>query len=212
MKPIQILLTLLLAALFTACASPSFEDEPAGEFADQGLYPVRSTGFREVHARRDAGLTEYRTLAIEPLDLDNVAFSTTNMPGTVARDWQITPQRERVLTDAWASAMERAFADYDRSGESEKVLRVHAELQQVRPRRRSATGPTPAGVPATPSGDLADIFIEIRLYDRASGDLLAVIRDNRDVPVLQWTQADGRNMLGLFNSWASLLHARVSGR
>ncbi len=124
----------------------------------------------------------------------------------------MTPERERVLQDAWAGAMDRAFSDYDRGGQGERVLRITAGMTRVSPRPGSAGGPSAVGVPPGYVGELANISIEIRLYDQASGDLLAVIRDNRDVPVLQWTQADGRNMLALFNSWAGLLHARVSGR
>ena len=67
------------------------------------------------------------------------------------------------------------------------------------------------GVPGGYVGNLANIAIEMRLYDQASGELLSVVRDDRDVPVIQWTQGNGMNMLGLFNSWLSLLHARVSG-
>jgi hypothetical protein len=108
--------------------------------------------------------------------------------------------------------MDRAFSDYARAEQGEKVLRISAEMTRVRPRARSATAPAPAGVPTGVRGDLAEITIEIRLYDQASGDLLSVIRDSRDVPVIQWTQSNGMNMVNLFGSWSALLQARVSGR
>jgi len=211
MKLINNVFCLLLMALLAACSSPSFEDEPSGEFADEGLYPVRSTGFNEVHARRDAGLVDYRAVNIEPLNLENVHFTTTNMPGTVRRDWQITPERERVMSEAWADTMDRAFSDYERGEEGDKILRISSAMTRVRPRARSMTG-SPAGVPGAVTGDLVNVSIEIRLYDQASGELLSVIRDDRDVPVIQWTRSDGRNMVNLFGSWTALLHARVSGR
>jgi hypothetical protein len=212
MKAIKILFFPAMAALLAACSGPAFKDDPTGEFADRGLYPVRSTGFTEVHARRDAGLPDYRTVDIEPLKLDDVVFTTTSSPGTVRRDWTITPERERVLQDAWAAAMDRAFSGYDRGGAGEKVLRISAEMTRVWPRPGSAGGPSAVGVPPGYVGELANISIEIRLYDPAGGELLSVVRDNRDVPVSQWTQGNGRNMVSLFNSWASLLQARVSGR
>lgn len=212
MKTIHLHFVLLLSMLLVACSTPSFEDEPGSEFADQGLYPVRATGFREVHARRDAGLSRYRAAHIESLQLDNVEFTTTNLPGTVRRHWMITPEREQVLTAAWAEAMNRAFSDYERVEAGDNVLRISAELTRIWPRPGSAGGPAPVGVPAGYVGDLVNTSIEIRLYDQASGELLSVIRDDRDVPVIQWTQGNGVNMLSLFNSWAALLHARVSGR
>jgi hypothetical protein len=201
------LLTLLLAA----CSTPTFKDTPSGEFGDQGLYPVKSTGFDEVHARRDAALEDYRTVNIESLNLEDVRFTTTTMPGTVRRDWTITPEREQVMTEVWAGSMDRAFSEYQRAEEGEQVLRISAALTQIWPRSRSMAG-SPAGVPGAVSGDLVNVSIEIRLHDQASGDLLAVIRDSRDAPLIQWTQANGRNMVSLFNSWAGLLHARVAGQ
>jgi hypothetical protein len=204
-------LALLLAVLLTACASPAIQDTPSGEFAAEDLYPVRSTGFREVHVRREAGLSRYRVVNFEPLQLDDVEFTSTTLTGTVRRDWMITPERERVLSAAWADAAARAFSDYELSQQGEKGLRVTAEMTRVWPRPGSAGGPSAVGVPGGYVGNLANIAIEMRLYDQASGELLSVVRDDRDVPVIQWTQGNGMNMLGLFNSWLSLLHARVSG-
>ncbi len=204
-------LALLLAVLLTACGGPTIQDTPSGEFAAEGLYPVRSTGFREVHVRREAGLSGYRAVDFEPLKLDDVQFTTTTLPGTVRRDWMITPERERVLSSAWSDAAARAFSDYESAREGEKVLRITAEMTRVWPRPGSAGGPAPVGVPPGFVGNLANIAIEMRLYDRASGELLSVVRDDRDVPAIQWTQGNGMNMLALFNSWLSLLHARVSG-
>ncbi len=212
MKLILRLAALSLAVLATACSSPSFQEEPSGEFGDQGLYPVRSTGFDEVHARRDAGLSSYPGVLIEPLRLDGVTISGTMVPGTTQRDWQITENRGATLTDAWQSAMSRAFADYDQSGEGGKVLRISSSLTDIRGRTRSVTGATAAGVPAAAGGNTVDVSMEVRLYDRTSGELLGVIRDQRDVLLVQWTRADGRDLVNLFNSWASLLEARVSGR
>ena len=212
MKTITHTVIPLLTLLLAACSTPTFKDTPSGEFGDQGLYPVKSTGFKEVHARRDAGLEDYRSVNIEPLNLDNVNFTgTTNMPGTVRRDWTSTPEREQVLTEVWDGSVERAFSEYERTEQGEQVLRISAALTQIWPRARSVTG-SPAGVPGAVSGDLVNVSIEIRLYDQASGDLLAVIRDDRDAPMIQWTQANGRNMVSLFNSWAGLLHARVAGQ
>jgi hypothetical protein len=201
----------LLSLLLAACSTPTFKDTPSGEFGDQGLYPVKSTGFNEVHARRDAALEDYRTVNIESLNLEDVRFTTTTMPGTVRRDWTITPERDQVMTEVWAGSMDRAFSEYERAEEGEQVLRISAALTQIWPRSRSMSG-SPAGVPGAVSGDLVNVSIEMRLYDQASGDLLAVIRDSRDAPMIQWTQANGRNMVSLFNSWAGLLHARVAGQ
>ena len=46
----------------------------------------------------------------------------------------------------------------------------------------------------------------------ANDQLLAVIRDRRSIASLQWNRAAGADTVNLFNSWAALLHTRVSGR
>jgi len=202
---------LLLTVLFTACSNPTFQDEPSPEFKEEGLYPVRATGFAEVNARRDAQLSSYAAVTIEALELDNVQISEAVISGATPRDWQMTAAREQVLVEAWKTAMEWAFRDYDRSGNGNNSLRITAQLTHVRPRSRSAIVTTHSGVPTPGSGDVVDISIEIRLYDQASGKLLAVIRDRRDVLAVQWIRSNGRDISILFTSWSGLLEGRVSG-
>lgn len=202
--------TFLLTIFIAACSSPSFEDEPGGEFAGAELYPVRSTGFREVHARRDANLSSYRRVNIEPMNLANTQFSGTNLTGTTRNDWQITPRREETLLGAWQTATDVAFSGYERAGSGEGVLRISSELVSVRGRQTSVTGTTPSASPM--KGNSVNIGVEFRLHDQAAGTLLAVIRDNRDHTVEVWTRGSGMGMQSLFSSWASLLETRISGR
>ncbi len=202
----------IFLSLLTACASPSLKEEPSPEFAAEQLYPVRNSGFEEAHARRDANLPSYDVVQIEPMQLDNVEFTRMSVSGSVRRDWTITPDRERNLQQSWAGAMERAFADYDRSGEGERVLRISSELVRVRPLGVTTTASTVGGAPASGQMDATDISVEFRLYDQGSDELLAVIRDRRRIATLQWTRASGQDMGLLFNSWAALLQTRVAGR
>jgi len=208
----RLLFLLILPGLLCACSSPSFREGATGEFADQGLYPVSSTGFDEVHARPDANLPAYSIVNIEPLKLDATRITTTGGSGTLGRDWQMTPERERQLRADWAAAMDQAFAGYEQAESDGKVLRISSELTRVIQGSKSFSSTTGAGAPAIGSTDSADIHIEIRLHDQASGELLAVIRDMRTVPAPQWSRAGGIGMINLFRNWAALLHTRVSGR
>ena len=63
--------------------------------------------------------------------------------------------------------------------------------------------------------DSGEASIEFKVYDQASGELLAVIRDKSRVGSQMWTRsnsvtasADVRN---LFNSWANTLVQRLTG-
>jgi hypothetical protein len=203
---------LILLASLCACSSPSFKEDATGEFADQGLYPVRATGFDEVHAKPEANLPGYSAVNIEPLTLDNTRITTTGGSGTLGRDWQMTPERETRLRTDWAAAMDQAFSGYGRAQDDGKVLRISSELTRVIQGSKSLSGTTGTGAPAIGSTDSADIYIEFRLTDEASGELLAVIRDMRTVPAPQWSRAGGIGMINLFRNWAALLHTRVSER
>ena len=203
---------LLLLSLLAACASPALQESPSPEFAAEELYPVRNSGFEEAHVRRDATLPSYRTVQVEPLQLEDVEFTRMSVTGTVRRDWTMTPEREQNLQQSWAGAMQRAFGDYDLSGEGDQVLRISGELIRVRPRGVTKTASTPTGAPAGGSMDATDISVVLRLYDQGSERVLAGVGGRRTGASLRWTRASGQDMVHLFNSWAALLETRVSGR
>lgn len=202
---------LVSCLLLAACAAPSFEETPASEFGDAQLYPVKSTGFKEVYARRDAGLADYRQIRPQDLDVADVSFSGPLLSGTTAGQWSITERRGETLQGAWRSAIDLAFKDYQQVEEGENVLRIEPRLVAVQRRNASVTGTSPTGLQTT-RRDSISVFIEIRLYDLASGQLLSVVRDNRDRHTDEWTLGSGQHMVNLFNSWTSLLQARISGR
>jgi hypothetical protein len=62
------------------------------------------------------------------------------------------------------------------------------------------------------SQDVVEIFMEFRLYDKASSELLVVIRDSRTMISQAMSRTAPAGIQMMFNSWAALLHTRVSGR
>lgn len=198
--------------LLAGCTQPVVQDQPAAEFAGEDLYRVRDTGFREAFVRRDADLAQYRAVVIEPLRLDHTQLIAGGGSGVAGVNWQITPKRAEVLRREWMSAMDRAFAGYSRGDNGEKALRITAALTQVVQRGRVSGGLNNVGSLPIVSSESADVFMEWRLYDQGSGELLGVVRDDQSVPAPQWSLADGANMANLFRPWAALLHTRVSGR
>ena len=207
------LLVLLLLTLVTACAqAPTVQEQPGGEFSAAGLHPVTSSGFAHAYARPDANLTSYRTVNITDLGLDDIELSTAPVAGTLRRDWKMTPARETALRSTWAAAMHRVFSAYELAADGNKVLRITARLTRVAPGRPSATTIGGALQPAGSSQDVVEIWAEFRLFDQGSGELLAVIRDNRTMTSVAMSRTAGVSVQALFNSWAALLHTRVSGR
>lgn len=200
-----------VVVVLTACGGPpTMQDQPSPEFAQVGLHRMQSFGFEEAYASPDAMLSSYRDVNIEQLDLANVEVSQRVVEGTIRRNWQMNPERGQELQQAWNSAMHRAFADYERTGSGDKVLRVSAELIRIAPRIPNATTITSVPQPIGFS-EAVEISAEFRCYDQASNALLLVIRDRRTIGAIHWPRTEQSDMGILFNSWASLLHTRISG-
>ena len=208
MKYIVIMLFLVLAA----CAAPQMEDKVSGEFAAEGLYPVKHSGFAEAFARRNAGLANYRQVDIEALGVADIDIPNTVVAGTLKRDWEMTPQRQASLQQAWAEAMGQAFSSYAKAASGDGVLRIAAKLIRIAPGMATAATVGGALQPAGSSRDAIEISAEFRLYNAGDGSLLAVIRDSRTVTSVAMSRTSPIAMKLLFESWAALLHTRVSGK
>jgi hypothetical protein len=205
-------LTALLTLLSSCSSGPTLTDQASGEFSAQGLYQVQSPGFTSVYVHPDAGLPAYRTVNIEQLDLSDIEIGATTVTGTLRRDWQMTPERESSLQSVWGDAMNRAFGDYERATSGEETLRISAAITRVAPGRPTATTVGGGLQPMGSSQDVVEIFMEFRLYNQDSGQLLAVIRDSRTMISQAMSRTGPVAVQTMFRSWAALLHTRVSGR
>ncbi|MEH6634211.1 MAG: hypothetical protein V7700_01775 [Halioglobus sp.] len=209
----RLLLGLALLSSLAACSQgPVLSSEASTEFAAQGLQVVQSSGFEQAYARPGAGLSSYRSIDAEKMSVADVHISHTTAPGTMRRDWLITPEREANVQAAWAQSMDRAFANYPSAAAGAKILRITAALTRLDPGMTSSAGGGLPGSAAGTSSNTVDVSVEFRFYDQGSGDLLVVIRDRRTIPTAQWSRAAGVDMVNLFGSWAALLHTRVSGQ
>lgn len=206
-------LILALFAIITACApAPTVTSEPAAEFSDQGLYKVSASGFSSAYARPDARLSEYHAVHIEKMKLDDIDVPNTVVGGTLRRDWQMTEERMNALQSVWDRAMQRTFSSYQLLGAGEPALRISAEITRVAPGRPSATTIGGGAQPVGSSQDVIEVFVEFRLLDQPSGELQAVIRDSRTMLSIAMSRTGPAAMQTMFNSWAALLHTRISGR
>lgn len=207
----KVLTLIALAALSAACSQPTVTDEPGGEFAAEGLVRVKSSGFEQAYVRPDAQLATYEAVMIADIQVADVRVSQTAVAGTVRNDWLMNPEREQTLKDIWRKATARAFADYPRNDSGEPAMRLESELTDITPGRSSGSATTAGGQRVAGSADSVDISAEFRLYDQASGDLIAVIRDRQTLPSMMWTRTGGSDMSNQFSRWAGLLHTRISG-
>ena len=205
-------------ALVTACSStPEIQDKPSSEFA--GLNKVTGSGFSEAWARPDAALASYRVISASEL---NSADAQIVQPGQslnsrISRDWEMTPERQQALAQAWATALDNAAREQGLAtdGSGDKVLRIDAAITRIAPSANFAEEQKAAGRSSVYTEDSGEASAEFRLYDQASGELLAVIRDKRRVGSQAWSRsstvsasADVRNLL---SSWATRLVARSRG-
>ena len=206
------LLPILLLLLGACSAPPTVQDTPSTEFSTEGLHPVSASGFAAAYALPGANLSAYRSVNIEPLTADNVDVGQTAVAGTLRRHWQMTPEREVALQQVWGRAMDRAFSSYARSTSGDDALRITAEMTRVAPGRPTATTIGGGIQPMGSSQDVVEIFMEFRLYNQGSGELLGVVRDSRTMISQAMSRTAPVGVQTMFNSWAALLHTRVSGR
>ena len=210
--PARAILLSLCIALLNACAEPALKDQVSTEFATQELYPVKNSGFAEAFVWRDAYLASYHSLDIRPLGVNDIDIPNTLVAGTLRGDWQMTAERQTALQEAWADAMNKAFAGYLRATDASAVLRIDSGLTRIAPGRPTATTIGADLLPMGSSQDVVEIWVEFRLYDAGDERLLAVIRDNRTLTSMQMSRTAPATVRLLFGSWASLLHTRVSGK
>lgn len=210
--PARAILLSLFIALLNGCAEPALKDQVSTEFATQELYPVKNSGFAEAFVRRDANLAGYHSVDISPLGVSDIDIPNTPVAGTLRRDWQMTAERQIALQEAWANAMNKAFASYLRATDGPGVLRIDSRLTRIAPGRPTATTIGAELQPMGSSQDVVEIWVEFRLYDASDEKLLAVIRDNRTLTAVQMSRTAPATVKLLFGSWASLLHTRVSGK
>jgi acyl-coenzyme A thioesterase PaaI-like protein len=207
------LLLLPLLLLVAACSqAPTVTSEQAPEFAEEGLHPVSSSGFGSAYVRPGSDLAGYRSVHIGQLQLDRIEIPSTAVAGTLRRDWQMDSERAGALQSVWDSAMRRAFSAYTQVGAEQPGLRVDAEITRVAPGRPTATTIGGGVQPVGSSQDVVEVYVEFRLYNQESGDLLAVIRDSRTMLSVAMSRTAPAAIQTLFNSWAALLHTRISGR
>jgi hypothetical protein len=210
--PIKRVAALALSAALVGCGQPTIREQPAEEFAAEGLHQVSSSGFERAYARPDTQLSKYEAVDIKDMAVADVEITQTAVAGTVRANWLMTPERAQHLQQLWREATDRAFSSYERRSAGDLVLRIESALTRITPGRSSGTTTTVGGQRVAGSADSVDISAEFRLYDNATDTLLAVIRDRRTLPGLQWTRAAGMDMSNQFGSWAGLLETRISGR
>jgi hypothetical protein len=207
---------LAVTIISTACTgTPTLEDEPSAEFA--GLNKVSSSGFREAWARPGAGLAQYKVIQVSNLLSANAEIRQPSSSKRIRKDWELTPARQQALTRGWSDAMNAAADKHGISttSDSEKVLRVDAEITRIAPNADLEQAQMTAGLATVYTEDSGEASIEIRLYDQGSNTLLVVIRDRRRIGAQMWanasTQLAAANMRNLLNTWANQVLLRITG-
>lgn len=212
----RLFLSLALSLIVSACTgTPTLEEKPSSEFV--GLNKVSSSGFKEAWARPGAKLSSFSSVQVSTLESANAQIVQPDTARRISQQWELTPERQQALDNDWQNAMRSAAREQGlATGEGgDKTLRVDAVITRIAPSANLQQEQNSPGRTTVYTEDSGDASIEFKLYDAASNELLAVIRDNRRVGNQMWGRSNtvtaSADVRRLFNSWANQLLSRISG-
>ena len=76
-----------------ACSAPSIDEQPAEEFATEGLHPVSGTGFESAYVLPAANLPQYTAIEFPPFSSADVEVTQTTVTGTSRSAWIMTHEK-----------------------------------------------------------------------------------------------------------------------
>ncbi len=204
-------------ALVAACSAPSgLKQEASTEFS--GLYRLAGTGFSEAWVRPDAGLENYSAISATPMQS---AGAEVIQPGSsvgsrINLDWEMTAERQASLAAAWNHAINNAAAaaGMQSTPPAAQALRIDSRLIRIAPRADFNRVQNASGHVVLLSEYSGEAWVEFRLFDNASAQLLAVFRDRQQLGPGLWHRSntvtatmDTRNAL---DTWARRLLSATS--
>ena len=137
-----------------ACSAPSIDEQPAEEFATEGLHPVSGTGFESAYVLPAANLPQYTAIEFPPFSSADVEVTQTTVTGTSRSAWIMTPEKEAGLAQAWSNATGHAQPPVtglqpDRRFETRLTHSPHPGFRALMtPRLLSRLSPSARGLPA----------------------------------------------------------------
>jgi hypothetical protein len=177
----------LAAAMSIAWAgAPDAALSRAGEMEMEGLVKIDVPGVDQVHARRDADLSGYRKILLDPIE---VSFRKDWNPNPGGFSVSATDKQE--IREGLARVIQQEFtAELSRMGRYEVVqtpaedtLRIKADIRDVYINAPDVTRP---GYIRSYTMSTGELTLVADLRDAATGELIARVIDRRRDPESPW--------------------------
>ncbi len=192
-----------ISIVLTACASdPVITANISQSGTESGLAAMQRSGFDKAFVRPGTVLADYAIATVDALDLNH--SKVTPPPGArelMVEPWSLTDKRKTQLQALWG----RANPPMALSTPGKKPLRVRAKLTQIAPSSNIEALEKAGQVVQIYTENSGNLGIELELIDAQNGELIAVLRDDREAGVSMWQQTSSirvrQDYLWLFKQW-----------
>lgn len=214
---VKVVVIALAAGVVAGCSLTKPHEKAAAAKADQaGLSAVESSRFDGTFVAPNAQFAQYRKLLVEQLDLSEVQIRKQTTDKINDTPWELSDADRRYYQERYTEALmnnliaDGRFATSLQAGTD--VLQVKAKILEIAP---LASKDDPQGRPTMMkvySEGMGTMTLELTLIDSATGDLLAIITDRRDLGRIWEENNRVTNNIQIrlaFNQWLRTLRTEL---
>ncbi|WP_370980050.1 DUF3313 family protein [Agaribacterium sp. ZY112] len=206
--------------IVSACSTPEpiVSDSPISEGPYAGMTKVDKSQFEMFYLRDGEDLTRFKAVKFDPLELDNLEINQGRLE---MRDkkWDVTEEDKANLQKRFADRVASNFPSdgpiplTDKAGKN--VLSVSFEFTKFIPTASPDTGNNRAMRGSVWTYSVGGLFMNAKLYDSETGELVAYLADAREIGDRQQLQRNdsvnnSRNINLEINSWLNKLKSTMS--
>ncbi len=214
---IKLVLIALLVSVIGGCSVTKPHEKAAAVKANEaGLNAVEKSRFDGTFVAPNARFSHYKKLLVEQLDLSDVKIRKQNMDKINDTPWELNDADRRYYQERYNEALmanliaDGRFATSLQAGSD--VLLVKAKVLEIAP---LASKDDQQGRPVMMkvySEGMGTMTLELTLIDSSSGELLAIITDQRDLGRLWEENNRVTNNIQVrlaFNQWLRMLRTEL---
>lgn len=214
---VKLVLIAFSVSVIGACSiTKPHEKEAALKASQAGLSEVESSRFDGTFVAPNAKFSQYKKLLVEQLDLSDVKIRKQSTDKINDTPWELSDADRRYYQERYTEALmsnliaDGRFATSLQAGSD--VLLVKAKILEIAPLASKDDQQGRPTMMKVYSEGMGTMTLELTLVDSASGDLLAIITDRRDLGRIWEENNRVTNNIQIrlaFNQWLRTLRTEL---